>query len=151
MVGACAQPEMAPIDIEAEKASLLQVDREFNDATASERLEGWVRFFAEDGTMFPQGRPPVRGHQAIRDLMGPVFAIEEFSLTWDPLEAEVSADGTLGYTHGTFESRFPGADGEISVTTGKYLTVWRKQGDGSWKVAADIGNDDPPPAETDSP
>jgi ketosteroid isomerase-like protein len=135
------------VDVAAEEASLLAADRAFNEATAADRVEGWVRFFAEDGAMFPQGRPPIRGHEAIRNLMGPVFEIEAFSLTWEPLEAEVSADGSLGYTHGTFESRYPGPAGEVSVTTGKYLTVWRKQADGSWKVAADIGNDDPPPAE----
>lgn len=79
--------------------------------------------------------------------MGPVFETEGSSLTWEPLQAEVSDAFDLGYTHGTFESRFPGPNGELSVTTGKYLTVWRKQPDGSWKVAADIGNDDPPAAD----
>ena len=149
-VSACERPaeELPPaIDVSAQKASLLEADRDFARATAAERLEGWVRFFAEDGAMFPQGSPVVRGHQAIRTLMGPVFETDGFSLTWEPLEAEVSEGGDLGYTHGTFESRFPGPDGEVTVTTGKYLKVWRKQPDGSWKVAADIGNDDPPAAE----
>jgi len=148
-LGACAQPGTVAqtVDIEAEKASLLEVDREFNDATAAEGLDGWVRFFAEDGTMFPQGSPPVRGHEAIRALMSPAFDLEGFSLTWEPVEAEVSEDGSLGYTHGTFEMFVPGEDGEVTSTTGKYLTVWRKQSDGSWKVAADIGNNDPPAAE----
>jgi len=150
VVSACGQPgpaTSASIDVAAEEASLLEADRAFGRATAAERLEGWVRFFAENGAMFPQGSPVVRGHEAIRALMGPAFETEGFSLTWEPLEAEVSADGSLGYTHGTFESRFPGPDGEITVTTGKYLTVWRKQPDGSWKVEADIGNDDPPAAD----
>ena len=146
-VSACEQPETATIDIAEEEAALLDADRAFNRATAAERLEGWVRFFAEDGAMFPQGRSPVRGHEAIHALMGPAFETEGFSLTWEPLEAEISEGGDLGYTHGTFESRFPGPDGEVTVTTGKYLTVWRKHPDGSWKVEADIGNDDPPAAE----
>ena len=148
MASACAQPERAPIDIDAEEASLIQVDREFNEATGAEGLEGWVRYFAEDGTMFSPGRPPVRGHDAIRELMGPAFDLDGFSLIWEPVEAEVSADGTLGYTHGTFEMYVPVEDGgELTLTTGKYLTVWRKQPDGTWKVAADIGNNDPPAAE----
>ena len=113
-VSACERPaeELPPtIDVAAEKDSLLEADRAFARATAAERLEGWVRFFDENGAMFPQGRPVVRGHEAIRAFMGPAFETEGFSLTWEPLEAEVSADGDLGYTHGTFESRFPGPDG----------------------------------------
>jgi ketosteroid isomerase-like protein len=146
-VSACGTPEPPTLDVAAQEASLLEADRAFNKATAEDRLEGWVRYFAENGAMFPQGRPVVRGHDAIRALMGPAFATEGFSLTWEPLEAEVSGAGDFGYTHGTFESRFPGEDGEVSITTGKYLTVWRKQTDGSWKVADDIGNNDPPTAD----
>ena len=145
VVSAWACESAAPgIDVSAEQTSLLEADRDFARATASERLEGWVRFFAENGAMFPAGRPVVRGHEAIRAFMGPAFETEGFLLQWEPLEANVSAGGDLGYTHGTFESRSLGADGDVTVTTGKYLTVWRKQGDGSWKVEADIGNEDPP-------
>ncbi len=32
---------------------------------------------------------------------------------------------------------------------GKYLTAWRKQADGEWKVTADIFNEDAPPAATE--
>lgn len=145
VVASMACERAAPgLDVLAEQTSLLEADRDFARATAAERLEGWVRFFAENGAMFPAGRPVVRGHEAIRALMGPAFETEGFLLTWDPLETEVSAGGDLGYTHGTFESRSPGADGDVTVTTGKYLTVWKKQADGSWRVEADIGNENPP-------
>ncbi|HEX9725935.1 MAG TPA: hypothetical protein VGC53_16780, partial [Vicinamibacteria bacterium] len=117
-VSACGTPEPPTLDVAAQEASLLEADRAFSKATAEDRLEGWVRYFAENGAMFPQGRPVVRGHDAIRALMGPAFATEGFSLTWEPLEAEVSGAGDFGYTHGTFESRFPGEDGEVSITTG---------------------------------
>jgi len=140
---ACEQPA-ASVDLAAERSSLLEADRRFARATAEERLEGWVGFFAEDGVMFPAGRPVIRDEESIRALMGPLFDDEGFSLAWEPLEAEVSAGGDLGYTYGSYESRSPGPDGVPSVTTGKYLTVWRKQGDGSWKVVADIGNTNPP-------
>jgi ketosteroid isomerase-like protein len=31
-------------------------------------------------------------------------------------------------------------DGQPTTETGKYVTVWKKQKDGSWKVALDMGN-----------
>jgi ketosteroid isomerase-like protein len=36
-------------------------------------------------------------------------------------------------------------DGTVRRATGKYLNVWKKQPDGSWKVLVDIGNEDPVP------
>jgi ketosteroid isomerase-like protein len=71
-----------------------------------------------------------------------VFADTSFHLTWDPTFAAVSSSGDLGYTVGTRESsRRVGA--EQVVDRGTYLTVWRRQEDGSWKVEADIGNPAP--------
>ncbi len=39
----------------------------------------------------------------------------------------------------------PGPDGEPASVVGKYLTVWQKQADGRWMVAADMFNADAPP------
>ncbi|MBS2026108.1 MAG: nuclear transport factor 2 family protein, partial [Deltaproteobacteria bacterium] len=32
---------------------------------------------------------------------------------------------------------------EQKLGSGKYFTVWRRQADGAWRIAFDIGNDDP--------
>ena len=50
-----------------------------------------------------------------------------FSLQWTPAKAEVSESGDLGRTSGTYESTMGGV-----TDRGKYLTVWKKQADGSW-------------------
>ena len=73
--------------------------------------------------------------------MLPVYADTTFSITWDPNYAEVAASGDMGYTVGRYE-RTSRAEGETVVNAGTYLTVWRRQEDGSWKVKADIGNPD---------
>jgi len=33
----------------------------------------------------------------------------------------------------------------VAADKGKYVTVWKKQGDGSWKIYGDIGTPDLPP------
>ena len=48
----------------------------------------------------------------------------------------MGADGTLGYTWG----RYRVEAGDSITGRGRYLTVWRRQPDGSWKVDADIGS-----------
>jgi ketosteroid isomerase-like protein len=46
----------------------------------------------------------------------------------------------LGYTWGSYEFLSKDKDGNQHVERGKYTTVWKKQTDGSWKVALDMGN-----------
>jgi ketosteroid isomerase-like protein len=50
----------------------------------------------------------------------------------------------LAYTSGTTEATFKDASGETASFKGKYLTVWKKQADGSWKVLYDMFNSDLP-------
>lgn len=93
--------------------------------------------------MFPAGGEIVAGKAAIRELMAPVFATPEHSLRWEPLGAEVSR--TVGYTYGRYVSRGTDQEGKPVTRYGKYVTIWKKQVDGSWKVVLDIGNSSPPP------
>ncbi len=58
-------------------------------------------------------------------------------LVWSPLRVEVSDDGTLGYTWGRYEFRSKGKDGKVDTSRGIYLTIWRRQADGSWKFVFD--------------
>jgi len=118
---------------------IMEADRAFGAATAESGVEGWVSYFAENGIQFRNGSI-VSGHASIRELMTPAFAGSTYALTWDPVLAEVSESGDLGYTVGRYESRRTGADGEPVVTTGSYVTIWRRGADGTWKVALDIGN-----------
>jgi ketosteroid isomerase-like protein len=68
-------------------------------------------------------------------------------LTWQPTRADVSRSGDLGYTVGSFERKSSDPQGNPAVRRGKYVTIWKKQADGNWKVVVDIGNlDQPPPA-----
>jgi ketosteroid isomerase-like protein len=127
----------------AAKDELLEADREFGKAVAARGIDGWVECFAEDGKMFPAGGEVVEGKKAVRELMAARFAQPGFSLHWTPLGAELARSGDFGYTYGMSESRFTGKDGKLIVATGKYITVWRKEKNGAWKVIADIGNATP--------
>jgi ketosteroid isomerase-like protein len=132
-VTACAH-----VDPEAMRRSLLKADSDFAADVAARGTDGWADAFAEDGEMFISNQPVVRGREKIRALMSdlgdPRKAPPALQIKWKPLGADVSADGTLGWTYGNAVSI--SARGENKL---KYVTVWRKQADGSWKVAVDQG------------
>jgi ketosteroid isomerase-like protein len=126
-------------------AVLLEADRAFDRETNARRIDGWVDWFAEDGRMFPDGRDVIQGKAAIRELMAPLFSRPENSLRWEPIGGDIAASGELGYTFGHSTSRRPNAAGETGDHFGKYVTIWKKQADGGWKVVLDIGNSKPRP------
>ena len=121
----------------------MDADRAFNRATAERRIDGWMDFFVEEAAMI-RGAGTITGLKAIREDMAKAFADTAFTLTWEPLQSDASGD--LGYTNGTYEARFRDAKGNAMMRTGRYLTIWKKQADGSWKVVRDIGVQDAPPA-----
>jgi ketosteroid isomerase-like protein len=132
-------------------AQLLQADRDFDRATAEQGVEGWVSYFAEDGKMFLRNGQIVGDHDSIRELMAPAFEQPGYSLRWQPLAADMSSADDLGYTYGDYTLTATDKEGQPVTLYGRYVTIWKKQADGSWKVAADIGTppnpSPPPPAE----
>jgi len=62
----------------------------------------------------------------------------------------VAKAGDVAYSYGTYASSATGPDGKPMQDKGKYVTVYRKQADGSWKAVVDTFNSDlpmtPPPA-----
>lgn len=124
---------------------LLDVDRQFDADTTRNGVEGWVTHFAPDGIMMPAASEMVVGQPAVREFISKVFSTPGFAMRWEPVEGGVS--GELGYTYGVSKTTRRGADGKPQVAYGKYVTIWRKQRDGTWQIAVDIGNSSPPPAE----
>ncbi|MGH7539727.1 MAG: DUF4440 domain-containing protein [Gemmatimonadota bacterium] len=76
--------------------------------------------------------------------MEPAFAEPGYRLDWEPARAELAASGELGYTIGSYQ-RTHVVEGDTIIGTGTYLTVWRRQPDGAWRVELDLGVPDPDP------
>ena len=119
--------------------TLKQADRVFAEQTAQLGLDGWVEAFAPDGKLVG-GASVTEGHDAIRAAMGALDK-PDYSLAWEPLFAEGSGD--LGYTHGTYRRERVDSEGNTVVETGRYVTIFRRNTDGEWKVVLDIGNPAP--------
>lgn len=132
------------VDIEQERAALLAVDREWSQTT--KEPEKFVAYFADGGSIYATGMPIITGGEAIRKSFSEMSKTPGFALSWTPSKADVSASGDMGSTAGAYEMTMGGA-----TEKGKYVTVWKKQSDGAWKVTDDIFNaDGAPPAPADT-
>jgi ketosteroid isomerase-like protein len=122
---------------------LLQADRDFALYAQQHGVATAFReFAAPDALSLPMGEVPVRGREAIFRAMSDFPPGE---LRWRPVGADLARSGDLGYTWGTYEFRAPDAGGKPAPRHGKYVTVWKRQRDGSWKYVVDIGNASPTP------
>ena len=126
------------VNVEQERNTLLALDREWSQTTKD--TEKFLSYFAPEASAYPQGMPVATGAAAIRDAFTKMSSMPGFSLAWAPAKAEVGATGDLGYTTGTYEMTMTGGSEK-----GKYVTVWRKQSGGGWKVVEDIFNADAAP------
>lgn len=140
----CADSEDPPVAPPADPDVLMEADRAFDAEVASGGSAAWVRWFADDGRMVQPGLGLVQGHDTIRSLMASLDDPAR-SLRWVPDHGEISSSGDLGWTTGTYVARGPGPDGEEAVGQGRYVSIWRLESGGHWRVVMDLGNPTGPP------
>jgi len=117
---------------------LMRMEREFSAASGREGATAWSSRWAPNGRIYAGGEENV-GPEAVQRLMTPMLERTGDRFTWWPDTAVVAESGDLGYTLGSYAITGEGAQAGDTVARGHYVTVWQKQGDGSWKIAVDIG------------
>jgi ketosteroid isomerase-like protein len=97
----------------------------------------FLAFLADDGIVFRPG--PVNGKEVWdkRQETG-------FDLVWEPTFAAIARSGDFGYDTGPSKWRAKKTDEKFSGF-GHFVSIWKKQKDGSWKVALDCGIENPEP------
>jgi ketosteroid isomerase-like protein len=119
--------------------ALVKIEGEFMKAAADHGSQGYMSYYSDDAVEVPNGHAFLQGKENIAKTMGFLDSPDNH-LTWAPVGAGMAASGDLGYTYGTYEFSSKDKDGKPVVNKGKYATIWKKQKDGSWKVAMDMGN-----------
>src|SRR5256714_895333 len=114
------------------RRALVQMEHDFAKAAATRGTrDAFLEFLADDGIIFQPG--PVNGKKFWTERQP-----RKGLLSWEPIFADVSRAGDLGYTTGPWEFR-PNGPEDQPVAFGQYFTIWKKQSDGSWKAVLDRG------------
>jgi ketosteroid isomerase-like protein len=120
---------------------LYQLDAQFAADTAKGGGPAFAAWFAIDAVTLANGKPAVVGHDAI--AAAATWTPATYQLTWKPEGARISQSGDMGYTWGHYDGVSKDRQGNSVKTSGRYMTLWRKQPDGTWKVEVDASNDGP--------
>jgi ketosteroid isomerase-like protein len=73
---------------------------------------------------------------------GRTSSLPGFALTFGPTKIEVAKSGDLAYDVGTFELKTNDAQGNVTTEVGKYVVVWKKRSDKTWKAVIDMFSTD---------
>ena len=90
-------------------------------------------FYTEDALLLPPNAPQVKGKAAIRDFWKTFLAVGVSDVVLETVN--VSSSGDLAYSVGKSGFTVAGAK-----QTGKYMCVYRRQSNGSYRAVADIFN-----------
>lgn len=123
------------------KILLFDLEARFAKDVLARGGAAFAEWFAEDGVALGNGAAPLVGKVAIAKSAN--WDPKAYQLTWTPTDAQMGPSGDMGYTWGHFEGHSKDANGNPVTITGRYITIWRKQPDGSWKVVLDAGANEP--------
>ncbi len=121
--------------------TLADTERAFAQAATQKGIrDSFLEYFADDAVAFNPA--PISAKERLRSRPSRPFS--EYELVWEPRTGDIAASGELGWLTGpsTFiDHTTPGAKPQH----GNYLSVWRRQADGTWRVFVDIGSEPPQP------
>lgn len=146
-LGACAQPARPGPSFTAEDEAAINsvVQSAIDIANSSKDWAAYTQtYYAEDATVLPPNHPAIQGRAAIVEFLSSSPPMSDFKLT----KVDLKGEGNLAYLYGTYHMTVALPAGS-TADNGKYVEVWKRQADGSWKVAYDVFNSDLP-ATTES-
>lgn len=127
-------------DVEALTATINEIYGQYASSLKSGDVDRWIALWSNEGVQMPPGSPPIIGTEEIGAgtlAFLDAFTVDSFEIYID----EVQLAGDLAFARGTYSGVYTPKDGgEGFAEDGKYLTVFQRQPDGSWKIHRDIFN-----------
>jgi uncharacterized protein (TIGR02246 family) len=133
-------PPAPPTNVNDVTDAINGVWREYEASQLAGDPDRWIALWAEDGVQLPPGSPPVVGREAIDARDRADLAANDYSeFTIDNQEVEVNGD--LAFSRGNYAVTVAAkSGGDPMHFEGKYMTIFRQQPDGTWKIYRDTFN-----------
>ena len=151
LTGLALAVRSAPAETSAADSVRAMVDAErkfYRTGQEQGTRAAFLAFLADDGIVFRPG--PLNGKEVWSKRLE-----NGLDLVWEPTFAVMARSGDFGYDTGP--SKWRASKKEEKFTGhGHFISVWKKQKDGTWKVALDCGientrSDAKPPLQLETP
>jgi uncharacterized protein (TIGR02246 family) len=139
-------PSTPAVDISAEKAKIRDLETAWSKDAAAKDLDKSVANYADDAILMMPGSPAAKNKDAVRASWKGMLGDPNLKISFAPDRIEVSASGDLATTQGSYTMTMTNPKTKKPVEDkGSYLTVYKKQADGSWKAIEDTTSSEVPP------
>lgn len=130
----CNKPSTSP-DLEAERKSILSLNRQWFAAEDAKDLETTLSFMTPEVVLQPPNAPSIVGLPEVRKFYEDLYKLAIDSLGGASTMIIVAQSGDLAYDIGTNYLVLKDSLGNRVIDSGKYLAVWQKK-EGKWKCSA---------------
>lgn len=145
MIGGC-QKQAATADRGSIEALIKADEKKWSDEFQAKPRdsEALVSHYAEDAYFVAPGVKPASGMTEIRKAYAEGLTDPNFNISFAADKVEVAEAGDLATSQGRFDQTYTDPDtGKKVKVSGSFLTVYKKQPDGSWKAVQDWAVADP--------
>jgi uncharacterized protein (TIGR02246 family) len=120
------------------RAAIEAANAKFSEAFARGDAKGLSAMYTSDAIAFPPDSEMIRGNEAIGEFWKATrdSGVRGAALT----TIEVSRSGDVAYEVGKVSLTIQPPGKEQTTAMAKYVVVWKRQGDSSWKLHRDIWN-----------
>jgi uncharacterized protein (TIGR02246 family) len=136
------QVAQAPDTRAADEAAIRAASAAWSQAAQAKDIDKALSFYADDALEFADKGPLVSGKDNLRQGWQKMLALPGPGLSFTTTAVQVARSGEMAYEYGTYDFATAGKKNKVTDQKGKYVVVWKKQADGSWKAAIDIDNAD---------
>ena len=134
----------AEADVAAFEAVVLDTWATWSATVNAGDVDGWIALWDDDGVRMAPDAPAAHGKPTIRETISGAFLSVDFEEVTINNE-EVQVFGDFGFARGNYSFVTVMAEGDPVPFEGKYLTILKRQPDGSWRVYRDCFNSNTPP------
>ena len=122
---------------EKNETAIRQAEKDFETMAKEKGIAEAFWYYADSNAVIKrQNDSLIHGKEAIKKFYSADF-YRNASVKWSPDFIESSNDGSLAYTYGKYTWQSKDSTGKVNEFKGIFHTVWKKQGDGSWKYVWD--------------
>ncbi len=147
VLAGCSDTPAPPADTSAaDQKAIKDGETQWSSDWGAKDLDKIVSHYADNATLMIPNTPALKGKDAIRTGLQGFLADSNLSMNFTTSTVATSKSGDVwlhpGHIHDD-DDQFQNQK-RRETEQGKYLTVYQKQADGSWKAVEDISNADAP-------
>jgi uncharacterized protein (TIGR02246 family) len=154
VLGGCAKYASGGAAASADdvKAAIKADETRWNQQFKAKDAEGLAAHYADEAYFVAPGVKPASGSTEVRKVYAGALSDQNFALSFSSDKVDVASSGDLAYARGRFTEKYTDPKTQKVMTdAGSYITVYKKQADGSWKAVEDFAAADPDAAKAVEP